>query len=168
MSASKPSAFENKVKFTFEDFAYDQKTYYGRLMHFVDVVNPKRFFLSDKRVKEAKEKTDQIKMRLEIAKNINSNVYVDKDEVQEIIENKRIVDSLIHPDTGEKIPHICRMSGFVILNTPILFGMLMTQQTPLNIMFFQWLNQSYNAGLNYGNRNASSPYSNTGNKLPSF
>ena len=27
----------------------------------------------------------------------------------------------------------------------------------MNTIFFQWLNQTYNAGLNYGNRNASSP-----------
>jgi hypothetical protein len=29
-----------------------------------------------------------------------------------------------------------------------------------NTIFFQWLNQSYNAGLNYGNKNSSCAYSN--------
>jgi len=50
------------------------------------------------------------------------------------------------------------MSGFVIFNAPILFGTVLAPQTPFNIMFWQFANQSYNAGNNYGNRNASSPY----------
>ena len=33
----------------------------------------------------------------------------------------------------------------------------MTAPTPGNIMLWQWVNQTYNAGLNFGNRNASSP-----------
>ena len=49
-----------------------------------------------------------------------------------------------------------------MFNTPILFGVLMTKQTTVNILMFQWLNQTYNAGLNYGNRNASSHYSSSG------
>jgi Sideroflexins len=51
-----------------------------------------------------------------------------------------------------------RMCAFVPINVPILFGMLLTPPTPVNIIFWQWFNQSFNAGLNYGNRNASSPY----------
>jgi len=41
---------------------------------------------------------------------------------------------------------------------PIAFGMLFTAPTPFNTIFFQWLNQTYNASLNYANRNASSKY----------
>ena len=51
-----------------------------------------------------------------------------------------------------------RMCSFVPVNIPILFGMLLSSPTPLNTIFWQVFNQSYNAGLNYGNRNASSPY----------
>ena len=53
-----------------------------------------------------------------------------------------------------------RMSGFVLFNTPILFGTILVTQTPFNIMLWQFVNQSYNAGTNYANRNASSPYTN--------
>ena len=49
-----------------------------------------------------------------------------------------------------------RMCAFVPTNLPIIFGMLMTPPTPTNIIFWQWINQTYNAGMNYGNRNASS------------
>ena len=44
------------------------------------------------------------------------------------------------------------------MNAPIAFGMLMTAPTPFNTILWQWINQSYNAILNYGNRNASSTY----------
>lgn len=52
------------------------------------------------------------------------------------------------------------MCAFLPVNIPILFGMLISAPTTTNIIFWQWFNQSFNAGLNYGNRNASSPYTN--------
>jgi hypothetical protein len=67
------------------------------------------------------------------------------------------VNSTIHPDTGKPVPWVMRMCAFVPTNLPIIFGMLMAPQTPFNTIFFQWINQTYNAGMNYGNRNASSP-----------
>lgn len=159
MDYSQPKkTFKDKVKFSFEDHEYDQSSYYGRFMHFFDVVNPKRFFIPNSKIKEAQDKIYKFKVREEVAKNLGQDIYVDKEEVPQLIEEKKIVDATIHPDTGEKIPFYFRMSGNIIFNSPILFGVLMSKQTPLNIMFFQWLNQSYNAGLNYGNRNASSPY----------
>lgn len=69
------------------------------------------------------------------------------------------MNSSIHPDTNKPVPWLMRMCAFVPTNLPIIFGMLMTTQTPLNTAFWQWLNQTYNAGMNYGNRNASSPNS---------
>ena len=72
---------------------------------------------------------------------------------------KAVVDASIHPDTGKLVPWVMRMCAFVPTNIPIIFGMLMTKSTPFNTAFYQWLNQTYNAGMNYGNRNASSSYS---------
>lgn len=51
-----------------------------------------------------------------------------------------------------------RLSSFVPINIPIAFGMIITAPTPFNTILWQWVNQSYNAALNYGNRNASSTY----------
>ena len=74
-----------------------------------------------------------------------------------MLKKKTIVESFIHPDTGKPIFWPMRMSSLVPINLPIVFGIIMTRQTPLNTAFWQWLNQTYNAGMNYGNRNASSP-----------
>ena len=45
---------------------------------------------------------------------------------------------------------------FMPANLPITAGMLLSGTGPRQL-FFQWLNQSYNAGFNYANRNATVP-----------
>ena len=47
-----------------------------------------------------------------------------------------------------------RMSGFVPFGTPIVVGLLLPSQTLASTTFWQWLNQSHNACVNYCNRNA--------------
>jgi len=69
---------------------------------------------------------------------------------------KLAVDSALHPDTGEPIPLLFRMSMFMPANLPITAGML-SGGGPGVQLFWQWANQSYNAGFNYANRNASVP-----------
>lgn len=51
-----------------------------------------------------------------------------------------------------------RLSSFLPMNMPISFGFIMAAPTPFNTILWQWINQTYNATLNYGNRNASSQY----------
>lgn len=70
-----------------------------------------------------------------------------------------MVDSIIHPDTGKKIPAAFRISGFVPANILICMGMLLPGAGLANQIFWQWVNQSYNVALNYSNRNASSEMS---------
>ena len=45
---------------------------------------------------------------------------------------------------------------FMPVNLPITAGMLLSG-TGAKQLFWQWLNQSYNAGFNFANRNASVP-----------
>ncbi|KAI5108177.1 sideroflexin-5 [Silurus meridionalis] len=63
--------------------------------------------------------------------------------------------AIIHPDTGEKIPMPFRMSGYIPFGTPVVVGLLLPNQTLASTIFWQWLNQSHNACVNYCNRNAS-------------
>ena len=56
------------------------------------------------------------------------------------------------------IPWALRFSSFLPMNIPISFGFIFAAPTPFNTIFWQWLNQTYNAALNYENRNASSVY----------
>lgn len=65
-----------------------------------------------------------------------------------------VKEAVYHPDTGKKLNVAFTMASFVPANIPICAGMLLMPPTPFNAMFWQWVNQSYNAGFNYVNRNA--------------
>jgi len=80
------------------------------------------------------------------------------DEICELKRASRIVGGAVHPDTGEIIPTTMRLPGFVSFNAPLLAVMLFTRQTPTFNALLQILDQTYIAGINYGNRNASTTY----------
>ncbi|XP_053111159.1 sideroflexin-5 isoform X5 [Hemicordylus capensis] len=50
-----------------------------------------------------------------------------------------------------------RMSGYIPFGTPVVVGLLLPNQTLASTVFWQWLNQSHNACVNYANRNATKP-----------
>ena len=63
-------------------------------------------------------------------------------------------------DVGNIIKKPMRMCGFVPVNVPIIYGLMMAPPTMGYTAFFQWANQTYNSGLNFGNSNSSCSYSN--------
>ena len=69
-----------------------------------------------------------------------------------------MIRTAIHPDTGEFIPWPMRMSSFIPVNLPISYIMIIVAPTPFVTIMGQWINQTYNAMVNYGNRNATSVY----------
>ena len=79
-----------------------------------------------------------------------------KSEAAELLRKKIITLSGIHPDSGDVVPYFARTSAFIPMNLPIVGAMMLAAPTPFNTIFWQWVNQTYNAGFNYGNRNASS------------
>ena len=85
-------------------------------------------------------------------------VLIDQERAKELRIAQTVVSTAIHPDTQQMIPWGMRLSSFIPVNLPISFGMVCTAPTPFNTILWQWVNQTYNAVLNYGNRNASSNY----------
>jgi len=63
-------------------------------------------------------------------------------------ESQRVVDAIIHGPTGEKMMIAGRMSMFVPMNLIPTSGMIMARSTPA-ILFWQWMNQTYNVVNNY-------------------
>uniref|UniRef100_A0A3P8PST8 Sidoreflexin n=1 Tax=Astatotilapia calliptera TaxID=8154 RepID=A0A3P8PST8_ASTCA len=106
-------------------------TFFGRFRHFLDVIDPSTLFVTEKRLRECVELLDHFKQ---------GTLPLGVTNAQ----------AIIHPDTGEKILMPFRMSGSVV-------GLLLPNQTLASTVFWQWLNQSHNACVNYSNRNASKP-----------
>uniref|UniRef100_A0A669F5P5 Sidoreflexin n=1 Tax=Oreochromis niloticus TaxID=8128 RepID=A0A669F5P5_ORENI len=116
-------------------------SFFGRLRHFVDIIDPSTLFVSEKRLKECIKLLDDYKHG-----SLPPGVF-----------HALCTQAIIHPDTGEKIFMPFRMSGYVPFGTPIVIGLLLPNQTVVSTIIWQWLNQSHNACVNYANRNATKP-----------
>jgi len=72
---------------------------------------------------------------------------------------KKIIDSTIHPDTGEPVFLPFRMSCFVLTNLAVTAGMLTPGLGTAGTLAWQITNQSVNVGFNFSNANKSTPLS---------
>jgi len=131
---------------------YDTSTFAGRLRHFLQITDVRTLFTTDKKLKDA----------LKTIENYNKSgrpILTDPNEINKLWNAKKIRDAIIHPDTGEKIFLPFRLSCFVPINVVIAAGMLVPNPSMFSVIFWQWINQSYNIALNHANRNASNQLS---------
>mmetsp|Transcript_76333 Transcript_76333/g.111810 ORF Transcript_76333/g.111810 Transcript_76333/m.111810 type:complete len:138 (-) Transcript_76333:84-497(-) len=127
--------------FSFERTKHDQSTWAGRTRHFFTVTNPVYLFATEGQLATAKAK-------LQAFRDGKRGATTDA----ELWEARTLTDAVLHPDTGVPVPAMFRICAFAPANIPICAGMLMTPQTIGNVLFWQWVNQTYNAGFNYSNR----------------
>ena len=121
---------------------FDQSTYWGRFARMLLACDPALLRYDQKEVRAAQQELSRAAQRQ------NSASPLSPSESRNLWEAKRIVDSALHPDTGEVIPRPFRMSGYVPYNGPICVSMVASTST-MPLLFWSWVNQSQNALVNY-------------------
>uniref|UniRef100_A0A3B3ZFQ7 Sidoreflexin n=1 Tax=Periophthalmus magnuspinnatus TaxID=409849 RepID=A0A3B3ZFQ7_9GOBI len=126
---------------------WDQSTFMGRLKHFFNVTDPRTALLPDARLDEAKA----------LVQSCRAGSLPPGTTEEQLFYAKKLYDSAFHPDTGDRMNLIGRMSFQVPGGMAITGFMLQFYRTVPAVVFWQWVNQSFNALVNYTNRNAASP-----------
>jgi len=141
-----------------KESAYDQRTYVGRILHFLRYTNPLNALYPS-------SKMEYYKQLLADFETFGPRPDVSD---KELWDAKYALMANVHPETGKEIPRVFRMSSFVLVNIPIAIGLALTAPTPFNVGFWQVVNQSYNFGVNVVNANASNASADYSQLLKSY
>ncbi|CBF75419.1 sideroflexin family transporter [Aspergillus nidulans FGSC A4] len=126
---------------------YDLNTYWGRVRHAADISDPRMLFVSSAGLEQAKRLISSYKQNEVPTMNA------------ELWRAKKVVDSTLHPDTGEPVFLPFRMSCYVLSNLVVTAGMLTPGLKTTGTLLWQIANQSLNVAINNANSNKSTPLS---------
>ena len=140
-----------------EPSPYNLSTYKGRIAHFYTILDPRTLLIDTKQLNQALDRLDKYKQNPSI---LYSNNTINEKLNKQLWESKLTKQSIIHPDTDKPIFWAFRFSAFPVLNIPITTLLLFPGSTTVTVVS-QFINQTYNVAVNYSNRNASNPMTNS-------
>jgi len=126
---------------------WDQSSFIGRFKYFAWMSNPMNALVTNKTLLDSKELLTQYREGKEPSGTGEG----------EVLRAMQFYKSAFHPDSGELQNVFGRMSFQVPGGMLITGAMLQFYRTTPQVVFWQWFNQSFNALVNYTNRNASAP-----------
>ncbi|NXC19014.1 SFXN2 protein, partial [Corythaeola cristata] len=135
--------------FNIDASRWDQSTFVGRLKHFLNITDPRTVLVPEEELDRAKA----------LVEGCRAGLVPPGSSQEQLLYAKKLYDSAFHPDSGEKMNLIGRMSFQVPGGMALTGFMLQFYRTVPAVVFWQWVNQSFNAIVNYTNRNAASPIS---------
>ena len=118
---------------------YDQSDFGGRLQKIQEIIDFRTVLTTDEDLAAAQARLAEFKKLGKLPAGVSD---------ADMWESQRVVDAIIHGPTGEKMMIAGRMSMFVPMNLIPTSGMIMARSTPA-ILFWQWMNQTYNVVNNY-------------------
>ena len=153
---------EEKIPFTLKEARFNLNTYWGRSMALAEANDSRYCFLTNYQVEQYYQiyKDQQAREQAALEQTGSSKVLLTKAQIEELRHAENVTKGAIHPDTGKPIPMFMRITFFLPANMVIVAGMLLAKPTIFNTLLWQTINQTYNAILNFGNANKSSPCTN--------
>ncbi|XP_017134746.1 sideroflexin-2 [Drosophila miranda] len=133
---------------------YDLTTFAGRFKYYAWMTDPRTVVQPSERLLEAKEMIEKYRREPGQAQSLGPGKAL-----EDVHYNMKLYSSAFHPDTGELQNFCGRMSFQVPGGMLITGGMLAFYRTVPAVVLWQFINQSFNAVVNYTNRNANSPTS---------
>lgn len=115
----------------------DLESFRGRYLYFQSMTDPRNLLISDSTITEAQGVLKEVSGKNE----------------EEVDEAQAVVNSAVHPVTGEIIPRAFRVSAIMPVNIPLIAAMLSCPPTNVPVtLFLHFANQSYNSACNYAHR----------------
>ena len=144
------------VSFNFNETKPDFSSFPMRYKYLLSVTDPFNAFYSNKEIRDG---VATVKKYKEMAtKTTTGDIQVSMTEKANILRGVRMMNSCTN-DVGDIISWPWRLCCNMWTNIPIISFMMLSPPTMGFTMFSQWINQNYNAGLNYGNKNGTCKFS---------
>ncbi|VDK67590.1 unnamed protein product [Onchocerca ochengi] len=128
---------------------WDQSRFLGRLCYFMTITDPLKAFASQDTLQDSKRLLELYRAGKE----------PHGTTVEDLQRAQAFYGSAFHPDTGQLQTLPGRMCANAWGGTLLCGAMMLWYKSTRAVVFWQWANQSFNALVNYTNRNAQSPLS---------